>query len=72
MAKNRQDRCWPGYEPAPGKKQHSQASCRPKAAQHLRAKPEKDLGQAPREEASNGPKEQLRAAAMPHYRHDLL
>lgn len=24
------NRCWPGYEPVPGKKQHSQGSCRPK------------------------------------------
>lgn len=26
------DRCWPGYEPVPGKKAHEQGSCRPKAA----------------------------------------
>ena len=26
------DRCWPGYEPVPGKKPHQQGSCRPKAA----------------------------------------
>jgi hypothetical protein len=25
-------RCWPGYEPVPGKKQHEQGSCRKKAA----------------------------------------
>lgn len=30
MAKN-EDRCWPGYEPVPGKSQHEQGSCRPKA-----------------------------------------
>jgi hypothetical protein len=24
------NRCWPGYEPVPGKPQHSQGSCRPK------------------------------------------
>lgn len=24
-------RCWPGYEPVKGKKQHEQGSCRPKA-----------------------------------------
>ena len=30
MAKN-EDRCWPGYEPVPGKAQHEQGSCRPKA-----------------------------------------
>ena len=23
-------RCWPGYEPVPGKPRHSQGSCRPK------------------------------------------
>lgn len=23
-------RCWPGYEPVPGKPEHSQGSCRPK------------------------------------------
>lgn len=26
------DRCWPGYEPVPGKQQHEQGSCRKKAA----------------------------------------
>lgn len=25
------NRCWPGYEPVPGKPEHSQGSCRPKA-----------------------------------------
>jgi hypothetical protein len=30
LAKN-EDRCWPGYEPVPGKAQHEQGSCRPKA-----------------------------------------
>lgn len=31
MAAKKQSRCWPGYEPAPGKPKHSQGSCRPKA-----------------------------------------
>lgn len=31
MATKKQSRCWPGYEPVPGKKQHSEGSCRPKA-----------------------------------------
>lgn len=31
MAAKKQSRCWPGYEPVPGKKQHSEGSCRPKA-----------------------------------------
>ena len=31
MAKN-DNRCWPGYEPVPGKKEHEQGSCRKKAA----------------------------------------
>jgi hypothetical protein len=31
MAATKQSRCWPGYEPVPGKKQHSEGSCRPKA-----------------------------------------
>ncbi len=30
MAKD-ENRCWPGYEPVPGKAQHEQGSCRPKA-----------------------------------------
>ncbi len=30
MAKN-ENRCWPGYEPVPGKEQHEQGSCRKKA-----------------------------------------
>src|SRR5438270_382701 len=31
MAGKKSDRCWPGYEPVPGKAEHSQGSCRPKA-----------------------------------------
>lgn len=27
----KEQRCWPGYEPVPGKPQHSQGSCKPKA-----------------------------------------
>lgn len=27
----KKNRCWPGYEPVPGKSQHEQGSCRPKA-----------------------------------------
>ncbi len=26
-----ENRCWPGYEPVPGKTQHEQGSCKPKA-----------------------------------------
>jgi len=28
-------RCWPGYEPVPGKNEHSQGSCRPKSKDRL-------------------------------------
>jgi hypothetical protein len=31
MAKD-SNRCWPGYEPVPGKTQHEEGSCRKKAA----------------------------------------
>lgn len=34
MAK-KDSRCWPGYEPVPGKAQHEQGSCRPKAESKL-------------------------------------
>ena len=34
MAK-KENRCWPGYEPVPGKAQHEQGSCRPKAESKL-------------------------------------
>jgi hypothetical protein len=34
LAKN-EDRCWPGYEPVPGKSQHEQGSCRPKAGSKM-------------------------------------
>lgn len=27
----KKDRCWPGYEPVPGKPEHSEGSCRKKA-----------------------------------------
>lgn len=36
MAK-KQSRCWPGYEPVPGKAQHEQGSCRPEAKSKLSA-----------------------------------
>jgi len=32
MTTKKTDRCWPGYEPVPGKPEHSQGSCRKKAA----------------------------------------
>jgi len=28
----KKNRCWPGYEPVPGKQEHSQGSCKKKAA----------------------------------------
>ena len=34
-AKKQNDRCWPGYEPVPGKPEHSQGSCRKKAESKL-------------------------------------
>ncbi len=34
MAKN-ENRCWPGYEPVPGKPSHSQGSCKPEAESKL-------------------------------------
>jgi hypothetical protein len=33
----KESRCWPGYEPVKGKKQHEQGSCRPKAESKLSA-----------------------------------
>ena len=35
MPKKTSDRCWPGYEPVPGKPEHSQGSCKPKAESKL-------------------------------------
>jgi hypothetical protein len=37
MAGQKKQRCWPGYEPVPGKPAHSQGSCRPKAEAKLTA-----------------------------------
>ncbi len=34
MAK-KENRCWPGYEPVPGKSQHEQGSCKPKSESKL-------------------------------------
>ena len=31
VSSKQENRCWPGYEPVPGKKPHAQGSCRPKA-----------------------------------------
>jgi hypothetical protein len=36
------NRCWPGYEPVPGKRPSEQGSCRPKAKSKLSPK-EKDV-----------------------------
>jgi aconitate hydratase len=36
MADKNEQRCWPGYEPVPGKPEHSQGSCRPKAESKLK------------------------------------
>ena len=47
MAKD-QDRCWPGYEPVPGKAKNEQGSCRKKAAS--KAKPSEKKFQAKREQ----------------------
>jgi hypothetical protein len=35
MSAEKDNRCWPGYEPVPGKKPNSQGSCRPKAESKL-------------------------------------
>jgi len=35
------NRCWPGYEPVPGKKANQQGSCRPKAKSKLGKSEEK-------------------------------
>lgn len=35
MATKDPNRCWPGYEPVPGKPEHSQGSCKPKAESKL-------------------------------------
>jgi hypothetical protein len=37
MATKKSNRCWPGYEPVPGKEEHEQGSCRPKAESKLSA-----------------------------------
>ncbi len=46
----KENRCWPGYEPVPGKKPHSEESCRPKpdsrstpAQKKVKAKRRKEL-----------------------------
>ena len=36
-----ENRCWPGYEPVPGKPQHSQGSCKKKAASQSTPKEKK-------------------------------
>jgi hypothetical protein len=37
----KKNHCWPGYEPVPGKPQHSQGSCRKKAASNSTASDKK-------------------------------
>lgn len=38
---NRDSRCWPGYEPVPGKPENEQGSCRPKAESKLKPNEER-------------------------------
>ncbi len=56
MATKKENRCWPGYEPVPGKEEHSEGSCRPKAeskttpsAKEIRAKRKQQLDKWQRE-----------------------
>lgn len=44
MAKD-ENRCWPGYEPVPGKAKNESGSCRPKAESKLSGK-EKEFREA--------------------------
>lgn len=38
MAAKKDSRCWPGYEPVPGKAEHEQGSCKKKTASKPAAK----------------------------------
>lgn len=46
MPAKKTSRCWPGYEPVPGKAEHEQGSCRPKAKS--KATPSEKKAQAAR------------------------
>jgi hypothetical protein len=48
---NEKNRCWPGYEPVPGKEAHEQGSCRPKAEAKL-SSGEKEFRKARRRQLS--------------------
>ena len=50
MADQDSDRCWPGYEPVPGKPEHSEGSCR-KSAPSKTTKAGKDHASETRETA---------------------
>ena len=39
----KKNRCWPGYEPVPGKARHSPGSCRPKSKKKSLTAGEKDF-----------------------------
>lgn len=39
MTEKKTSRCWPGYEPVPGKAPHEKGSCRPQAKSSKAAKP---------------------------------
>ena len=38
-AKSKTSRCWPGFEPVPGKSEHEEGSCRKKPASRNGGKP---------------------------------
>ena len=44
MAEKKDSRCWPGYEPVPGKPEHSQGSCKKKAESKSSASDKKAQG----------------------------
>lgn len=43
--KKKTSRCWPGYEPVPGKKAYSKGSCRPVRRRFVRCNPQPNGGQ---------------------------
>jgi len=57
-------RCWPGYEPVPGKSPHEQGSCRPKAASKLSPK-ERKVREGRRQQLDERPRRTEKAMPPP-------
>ena len=66
-SRTKTSRCWPGYEPVPGKSEHEQGSCKKKPASRNGGKPV-SRETARKKQAAAGGKRARQAKASPRKR----